>query len=204
MPKTDPRVDDYIQKAPPFARPILEKIRKVMHKGDRNFEENIKWGNPTFELDGIVGGMGAFKKHVAWGFWNAPAMSDPEGLFEGNPKKSPYAMKVADVKEMPSEKVLVGYVKEAVALNKAGVKRPTNRVGGTKPPARAPKDLMDALKKSPKALATYKAFSPSKKRDYVEWVTEAKRDATRTKRIATAVEWMAEGKSRNWKYEKKC
>ena len=196
----DPRVDAYIASAPEFARPILEKIRHVFHRAYPAIEENIKWGNPTFEHNGIVGGMGAFKKHVAYGFYNAPALSDPEGLFADDAKKSPYALKASSVKDLPTQKVLVAYVKEAVKLNATGVK-PVR--GASKPAARAPADLLAALKTNKAAAMTFKGFSPSKKREYIEWITEAKREATRTKRLAQAIEWMAEGKPRNWKYDKK-
>jgi len=202
MKKPDPRVDAYIHAAPEFARPILEKIRNVFHKADPAIEENIKWGNPTFEHNGIVGGMGAFKKHVAFGFWNAPAMKDPEDLFANNAKKSPYAIKASTLKDLPTERVLVAYVKEAVKLNAAGIKRAGAPAKKT-PAPKAPTDLVAAFKKNKKAHTTFEGFSPSRQREYVEWITKAKREATRLKRVAQAIEWMAEGKPRNWKYDKK-
>ena len=205
MKNTDPRIDEYIDNAPEYARPILTKLRKAYHKAEPAIEENIKWGNPTFELQGIVGGMGAFKKHVAWGFWKASALKDPSGLFPDGGKASPYAIKASTVKDLPAEKVLVAYIKEAVALNKDGVKAgpvASRKKTSTKPPARTPADLGAALKlkKHAKAKKTFDAFSPTNKREYIEWLTSAKQDATRQKRLAQALEWMAEGKPRNWKY----
>ena len=196
MRNTDPRVDAYIEKAPAYSRPILKKLRAMFHEADPTLVENIKWGNPTFEKKGIVAGMGAFKEHVAFGFWHAPRMKDPHGLFAGAPKKSPYAIKVARVDELPPARVLAAYVKDAVRLDGQGLKK------RTKPPLKPPADLLAALKKNRKAKATFDGFSPSRRRDYIEWVTSAKRDATRTKRIETAVAWLAEGKPRNWKYMK--
>ena len=200
MKNTDARVDAYIGKAPAYARPILTKLRKLAHRAHPAIEENIKWGTPTFEHKGIVMGMAAFRKHVAFGYWKAKAMRDPEKLFQGDAKASPFAIKVATVKDLPADKVLVAYTKEAVALNEAGVKmgKPKPRAAPT-----APADLTAALKKNKKAAASFKAFSLSNKREYVEWITEAKREATREKRLAQAIEWMAEGKPRNWKYVKK-
>jgi len=196
MKNTDPRVDAYIQKAPAFSRPILKKLRAAFHEADPTLRENIKWGNPTFEKNGIVAGMGGFKEHVAFGFWNAPAMKDPEGLFPGGGKKSTFTIKVKSVNELPPQRVLTAYVKEAVRLDGKGRKKKT------KPALRPPADLLAALKKNRKAQKTFEGFSPSRRREYVEWVTDAKRDATRKRRIETAVEWLAEGKPRNWKYMK--
>jgi len=200
MSRKDPRIDAYIDNAPAYSRPILKKLRTLFHKADKRITENVKWGNPTFEHEGIVGGMGAFKKHVAFGFWNAPAMKDPEKLFRGQAKQSPYAIKAASVGDLPKDAILLEYIREAVALNEQGVKREAKR--STRPALRAPSDFVAALGKKPKAQAVFKAFTPSRRREYVEWILDAKREETRKKRIATAVEWIAEGKRRNWKYEK--
>jgi uncharacterized protein YdeI (YjbR/CyaY-like superfamily) len=201
---TDPRVDRYIEDAPDFSRPILAKLRKLFQEAYPDIGETIKWSTPTFQHKSIVGGMAAFKKHVAYGFWNAKEMKDPEGLFAGKPKKSPFALKATTSKDLPGDRVLLAYIKEAVRLNEQGVKRsPAKKTAGKKPAPRPPADLLAALKKNRKALATFEGFSPSRRREYVEWITEAKREATREKRIATAVEWLAEGKPRNWKYMKR-
>ena len=205
MKNTDARVDAYIEKAPDYSKPILKKLRRLIHRAHPSIEESIKWSTPTFEYKGIVAGMSAFKKHVAFGFWKATAMRDPEGLFKGDTKQSPFAVKVSSVKDLPPDKVIVAYVKEAVDLNERGVKASPSggRKKKTRAAPKAPDDLMAALKRKKKALATFEGFSPSHKREYTEWVTQAKRAETRKKRIATAVEWMAEGKPRNWKYMKK-
>lgn len=204
MKNTDPRIDAYIEDAPEYAQPILIKLRKLFHRAEPAIEENFKWSTPSFEFKGMVGGMAAFKKHVAFGFWKAKAMKDPEGIFQGDAKASPFALKVTAVKELPADKVIVAYIKEAVDLNKRGVKAsPSSGKKKTKKPAaKVPADLAAALKlkKNKKARETFDAFSPSRKREYTEWLTEAKRDETRQKRLATAIEWMAEGKPRNWKY----
>ena len=206
MAEPDPRVDAYIESAPAFARPLLERIRKAFHKGCPKVVETIKWGNPAFEHEGLLGSMGAFKKHVTYGFWRGKDLEDPEGLFKAVGGSSMCASKPATLKELPTQAVLAGYVKRAAALNEA-LAAGTQSKGVTakpkqRPAHRAPADLVAALKTNARAKATYDAFAPSHKREYVEWITEAKREATRQKRLATTIEWLAEGKRRNWKYER--
>ena len=201
MKNTLPEVDRYIEKAAPFAQPILERIRKAFHAAHPDVTEAIKWGVPFFEYKGTLGSMAAFKEHVGWGFWKAKLMNDPKGLIARG-EGAMGGTKVTDVKEMPSEKVITEYVREAIRLNEEGVKLERGPRRVVKESA-VPADLAAALKKSPPAAKTFKAFSPSHRREYIEWITEAKQDATRQKRITQAVEWMAEGKSRNWKYERK-
>jgi len=193
MKRASVEIDRYIENAAPFAQPNLRKIRAAFHKAEPRIEETMKWRTPTFEYKGIVGGMAAFKEHVSWGFWKAKLMSGSAEVRE----------KVADVSQLPSEKALIASIREAVRLNDEGVKleRP---VRAAKPaPVKVPQDLAVALKKNAAARAAFEKLSPSHKREYIEWITEAKQEATRTKRLATALEWMAEGKSRNWKYERK-
>ena len=204
----DERVDAYIAKAAPFAQPILERIRDDFHKASAKVDEDIKWGCPAFVHQGIVGGMAAFKKHVSYGFWRADELPDPEDLFQGKGGGSLFTAKVAAVKELPTRRTLQAYVKRAVALNaesstgakpqkKKSAKKKLTKAATTPPP-----DLAAALKRNAKARRTFESFPPSAKRDYVEWITSAKREATREKRLATTLEWLAEGKRRHWKYEK--
>ncbi|NOT01854.1 MAG: hypothetical protein HOP29_14655 [Phycisphaerales bacterium] len=205
MPNMTPEVDAYIKKSPDFARPVLTRLRQLFHKACPKIEEKLKWGVPSFEYKGMVGGMAAFKKHLTYGFWKAPLMKDPAGILATESKSAMFGSKVTSLANLPPDTVLIAYIKEAVQLNEDGVKleRPkTSRKN--KNAIKAPDDLLAALKKSKKALATFEAFSYSCRKEYVEWVTEAKQEVTRRKRIATAVEWMAEGKPRNWKYMGKC
>jgi len=195
-------VDAYIAKAAPFARPILETVRDHFHKACPEIEETTKWGFPHFQYKGIVGSMAAFKKHASFGFWKGQLMDDPHGIFKGVGNTSMSGMKVESVSELPSERVMLKYIRQAVALNEEGVKVP--RVRAAKPAAavKPPDDFMAKLKKNKKALATFEAFPPSHRKEYVEWVTEARQEATRAKRLETAIEWISEGKPRNWKYMK--
>jgi hypothetical protein len=194
----NPAVDAYIAKSADFARPILKRLRALMHKACPKVEETIKWGVPHFEYQGVIAGMAAFKQHAAFGFWKRRLMKDPAGFFSKG-ESGMGGRKIRSMDELPSDTALLGYIREAVALNEQGVKvpRPTRK----KPPPRTPPYLAAALKKNARARKTYENFSPSQKRDYVVWLTDAKQEATRERRLATAIEWMAEGKSRNWKYQ---
>lgn len=201
MPKSAD-VTRYIEKAAPFSRPILEKIRNAFHKGCPDVEEVLKWGVPHFEHKGVLGGMAAFKQHVGWGFWKAKLMDDPEGVLRAVGDGAMGGLRVTEASQLPSGKVLVAYVREAVRLNDEGIKLEP-RTKRQPEPISVPDDLQRALKKAPAALKTFNAFAPSQKREYIEWLTEAKQEATRQKRLVQAIEWMAEGKTRNWKYQKK-
>lgn len=200
MPTTDQRVDAYIAKAPPFAQPILTHLRAVVHDACPDVVETLKWGVPSFEYRGLLAGMAAFKAHAAFGFWKGDLVTGPTG-------KSAEGMwgfgRLTSVKDLPSKRILAGYVKKAMALNESDVK--VERPRKHKPVAldQLPPDLLAALAKSAKARKVFEAFPPSAKRDYIEWVVTAKRPETRAARVATAIEWMAEGKRRNWKYERK-
>ena len=197
MKNASPKVDAYIAGAAPFAQPILKKIRKLFHQACPEIQEEIKWNAPGFMHEGIVAGMVAFKAHVRFGFWRAKEMDDPDGLFRHDGASFMNGEKLTDVKDLAADKIMVKYSKAAVALNASGKKAP-------KPAKRkalaVPDYFKKALAKNAKAKKTFENFSLSCQREYVEWITEAKREATREKRITTALEWMAEGKEKNWKY----
>lgn len=198
------RVDQYIADAPEFARPIMEKIRKAVHKGCPQVEEAIKWGCPHFVYHGLLGGMAAFKGHVSFGFWKSKLLDDPEGLFESGTgrKASMCNAHFHSIKDVPNQKILVDYVKRAVKLNVDGAsKSPVAQQTKKKITTRPPADLARQLKQNAKAKKFFESLAPGQKRDYIEWLTQAKREATRQKRLATTIEWLAEGKKRHWKYE---
>ena len=195
--------DAYIKAAPDFAVPILTKIRTVMHKACPDLLETMKWGAPHFEHEGIVAGMAAFKRHVRFAFWRGKELKDTDALLDIVGDTDIGAMHYEQLDDLPSERVLSRYVKEAVRLNEASARAPRKPAeNATKRQVAAPADLKTALKKSKKAHTTFEGFGFSARKEYVEWITEAKREATRAKRIETAVEWLAEGKPRNWKYMK--
>jgi hypothetical protein len=192
----DPRVDAYIDKSPEFARPILSHLRDIVHGACPQVQEDIKWGAPHFLHHGMLASMAAFKAHACFGFWRAKEVM-PDGGTEG-------AMgqfgKLTTVKDLPSKKEITALVKRAMALNEAGAPRRA-RAATPKPPPKPSPAFAAALKANRKAAATFANFTPGHQREYVEWIDEAKREETRDKRIAQAVEWLAEGKARNWKYE---
>jgi uncharacterized protein YdeI (YjbR/CyaY-like superfamily) len=194
----DPRFDEYIAKAQPFARPILKHLRKVVHAAVPDVEENWKWSNPAFDYKGVFCSMAAFKQHCIFGFWKHQLLID-RGVIEPDDTVLGHRGKITSVDDLPSEKALIRVLKAAAELNDKGIKieRPK---AAPKPPPKVPTYLREALQGNKKAAAAFAAFSPSHKREYVEWVTEAKSEATRNRRLAQAVAWMAQGKPRNWKY----
>ncbi len=197
------KIDDYIQKSAEFAKPILKHFRSLVHKSDTEIEETIKWGMPFFDHKGTVCHMAAFKNHCAIGFWKGSLMKDPHKVFIRNEEAAMgHLGKVASIKELPSDKILIEYIKEAVKLNEDGVKLPTKKPKEKKE-LKIPDYLASSLKKNKKAQKTFEDFSYTNKKEYVDWLTEAKTESTRNKRLETAIEWMSEGKIRNWKYVKK-
>jgi len=195
----DPRVDAYIAKARPFARPVLVHFRKLVHKACPGAEETLKWGAPHFDYKGIMCGMAAFKAHCAVIFWKA-ALLPPGAGIEKKKGAMGHLGRITSLKDLPPERTLLGWIAQAAALNDQGVKLPARTRKGPPAPVKVPAYFMAALRKEPRALETFKAFSPSHKREYVEWVTEAKTEETRLRRLATSVEWMGKGKARNWRY----
>lgn len=205
MKKPSKVVDQYIEKSPEFAQPILEKIRKAAHKACPDLDEAMKWSVPHFEMDGLLASMCSFKAHARLSFWKGMQLSDPENLLEGHGNTGMSGMKLKSVKDLPTQKVLVAYFKEAAALNaklsQEATSSPKKKAAKVKVPT-MPSDLTSALKNNKQAKLTFDDFSPTHQKEYIEWITEAKREATREKRLAQAIEWMAEGKPRNWKYMK--
>lgn len=203
MGKKDKRIDAYIARSAPFARPILKHIRAIVHAGAPDVEETIKWGFPHFDLQGILCAMAAFKEHCAFGFWKASLMADPQKILGLRDKTAMgHLGRITGLGDLPPDRIFTSYVREAARLNMDGVKRPA-RPKSAKKPLVVPASFRAALKTNKRALATFEQFTESHKREYVEWVTEAKTEETRSRRLATALEWMAQGKPRNWKYTRK-
>ncbi len=195
MGKKDPRIDAYIAGTAPFAKPILKHLRKVVHAGCPKVEETIKWRFPHFDYHGILCGMAAFKNHCTFGFWKSSLIF---GKGRGDDQGMGQFGRITSMNDLAGERVLIGYVRQAARLNERGVKEPSER--RKKPPLKTPLDLAAALRRNGRARKSFESFSPSNRRDYIEWLTEAKREETRQKRLKTAIEWMSEGKVRNWKY----
>lgn len=199
----DPRVDMYITKSADFARPILEHLRSLVHKACPDVQETMKWSFPHFDYKGTMCSMAGFKQHCSFGFWKASLMKDPDKILTTTGAEAMgHFGKITRLKDLPSNKIMIKYIKEAAKLNVAGVKVVRTKATLKKQP-KTPPDFLAALKKNKAALVRFESLPPSHKREYIEWIVEAKRQETRAKRITTAVEWIAKGKSRNWKYEMK-
>lgn len=196
MPTLDPRIDAYLARAAAFAQHLLSRLREDVHAACPEVVETIKWSRPHFLLDGkLLCGMSAFKAHCAFGFWERagaePAQAGAMGDFG----------RLQTLADLPDRDALRRQIQAAAALLRAGAPRAVKPGREPRAVLEMPDDLAAALAANPAARATYDAFSPSKQRDYLEWVLEAKRAATRHQRIAQAVQWLAEGKARHWKYE---
>jgi uncharacterized protein YdeI (YjbR/CyaY-like superfamily) len=197
MATIDPLVDAYIAKSQDFAKPILTRVREMVHDACPDVQETIKWGSPFFDYKGqMMCAIAAFKQHCALIFWKASLI---DGIPPNGDKSRGSFGRITSMKEVPSKKQFNGFIKAAMALNDAGitVKRPK---AGSKPEAKVPMELASALAKNKQATAVFAKFPPGQRREYCEWISEAKREETKTKRVAQAIEWIAEGKIRNWKY----
>lgn len=203
MPAIDRRVDEYISKSAEFAKPILIHLRQLVHKICPDVQETIKWGFPHFDYKGPMCHMASFKKHCAFGFWKAALMKD-KSLMKNAASETAmgHLGKLTSLKDLPSDKVLTANIKDAMKLNDTGAKITSVKKTSVKKEIKTPDDFLTALKKNKKAYANFEGFSPSHKREYVEWIIEAKREETRKSRIKQAIGWMAESKPRNWKYIK--
>ena len=202
MSRKTPEVDRYIAKSAPFAQPILTRIREAFLDAHPDIQEVIKWGAPHFDYKGMLGSMAAFKQHVTWGFWKASLMSDPARLMEGIGDTSMGRASVRELSDLPSDKVMRAYIAEAIRLNDEGVKVERKPKAPADRELVVPDDLQAALARNSAARKTFEGFPPGQRREYVDWIVGAKQDATRRKRLETTIEWLAEGKRRNWKYER--
>jgi uncharacterized protein YdeI (YjbR/CyaY-like superfamily) len=199
---TNIKIDAYINKSADFARPILIHLRKVVHKACPDVQEKIKWGMPHFDYkDNMLCSMASFKQHCAFSFWKASLMKDKTLMMNAKSETSMgHLGRITSLKDLPSEKKLISYIKEAMKLNDEGVKL-DKKPQAAKTKLNIPKELASALQSNRKAERTFNEFSYSNKKEYVEWIRSAKTVDTRNKRLETAVEWLEEGKVRHWKYK---
>ena len=204
MPTThkDKQVDLYIANAREFAKPILNYLREIVHQACPEAVETIKWGFPHFEYKGLLCSMAAFKEHCAFGFWKGRLVMDI--TYTVSKESMGHLGRITKMDDLPPRRTLVSWVRKAMELNEKGIRveqRGRERKGAKD--LTVPDYFHDAIRKNKKALATYKGFAYTHKKEYVEWVTEAKTEDTRNRRLETAVEWLSQGKKRNWKYERK-
>jgi uncharacterized protein YdeI (YjbR/CyaY-like superfamily) len=196
-------IDEYIARSADFAKPILLHIRELVHRACPKVEEKIKWGFPFFDYKGqSMCHVSAFKKHAVMGFWKAPLMKDP--ILVAN-AKSEVAMghlgKIVCLKDLPPDKTIISWIKEAMELNDNGIKLPAKVKSADRKQLIVPAYFVEALEKHTKAKQVFEAFTYSHKKEYLEWITEAKTEITRKKRMLKAIEMMEEDKSLNWKYK---
>jgi len=198
---TDPRIDDYIEKSADFAQPILKHIRDLVHAAFPAIEETIKWGMPFFDYKGTVCSMASFKQHCVFGFWKSALLPDPYNLLKENAGEAMGQLgKITSLQDLPGDQILIEYIQNAVRLNEEGKKATKKTIERTE--LIIPTYLIEALEPNRIAFENFEKLSYSNKKEYIQWLEEAKTEATRTKRLQTTLEWLTQGKSRNWKYER--
>jgi uncharacterized protein YdeI (YjbR/CyaY-like superfamily) len=203
MEQYDSRVDAYIDKAAPFAQPILKHLRQLVHSVSPLLSETMKWGFPFFDYNGSVCQMAAFKEHMGFGFWKQKQLNDPGKLIKEEDGTAGSFGKITSLNELPADEILIDFIRQAMELNKPENKKPViKKATAPKAPIDMPVDFADLLAANPKAQEVYDKFSPSHKREYLEWIVDAKSDATRQKRMETAIAQIVEKKSKNWKYQR--
>ncbi|MEO6219359.1 MAG: YdeI/OmpD-associated family protein [Ginsengibacter sp.] len=203
MGKQDQRVDIYISKSAEFAKPILNHLRNLVHAACPEVEETIKWSFPHFDYKGMMCSMAAFKQHCAFGFWKTALMKDAKEMIRKNEYAMGHLGKIMSLKDLPPDKRITSWIKEAVKLNDDDVKLPERKKTATKKEIEIPEAFQKALIKNKTAATTFRNFSASHKYEYLEWITGAKTEETTNRRIAKTIEQLTKGKSVNWKYVKK-
>lgn len=193
----DARVDEYVERAAEFARPILLHLRLLVHQACPEIDETIKWSRPFFVHRGtIIANMAAFKRHCSFGLWGpgmTPLSTDGAG---GS------LARIESLAGLPEDAAIVAMVRDAIKrVGNTGAAATKGRVKAVSEDIAVPQDLALALAEIDGAIAHFEALSPSCKREYVLWIEEAKRKETRARRVGETARWIAEGKRRNWKYE---
>jgi uncharacterized protein YdeI (YjbR/CyaY-like superfamily) len=203
MEQYDNRIDAYINKSADFAKPILTYIREIIHEASPFVTETIKWGCPSFDYKGPIVMMASFKQHCGLNLWKASLMNDPQGLMKLDDGNAGQFGRITNIADLPQKDALIDFIKQGVGLNEKGLKVSTKKASGEKEELTVPDYFTAALNDNPLAKSAFDRFSYSQKKEYLEWLTEAKSEATRDKRLETAIEWVSEGKTRHWKYQRK-
>jgi uncharacterized protein YdeI (YjbR/CyaY-like superfamily) len=203
MEQYDNRVDAYIEKSPEFAKPILTYLRQLVHETSPLLTEAIKWGFPFFDYKGVVCQMVAFKEHCAFGFWKATLLNDPNNALSIGDGSAGSFGRITKIEDLPSKEILQDFILQAIAFNESGKKTPeaVKKASAPKTELVIPEYFTEFLTAYPNASLNFDRSSYSHKKEYVEWIIDAKSEATRQKRMETAAGWLAEGKSRHWKYK---
>jgi uncharacterized protein YdeI (YjbR/CyaY-like superfamily) len=203
MEQYDSRVDAFIEKAPEFAKPILNYLRELVHETSPLPMETVKWGFPFFDYKGPICQMAAFKEHCSFGFWKATLLIDPKNALSIGDGSAGSFGRITKIEDLPSKEILQDFILQAIALNESGKKTPETikKAAAPKTELVIPEYFIEFLTAYPNASFNFDKSSYSHKKEYVEWIIDAKTEATRVKRMTTAAEWLAEGKSRHWKYK---
>ena len=203
MGKKDPAVTAYVANAADFAKPILKHVRKVVHDTCPDVSEEIKWSFPNFLYKGMFCSMASFKEHASFGFWKGALIAEKFNDVLETPEVAMGQFgRITKLDDLPSDDVLVACIKEAMRLNDENIKSPARAKKLSDGKVVLPNELESALKTNKIAAKQFENLSPSHRREYAAWIADAKTDATREKRLATAIEWISEGKSQNWRYER--
>lgn len=195
----DTRIDAYIEKSADFAKPILKHLRELIHQASPEISETMKWSFPHFDYKGTICSMASFKQHCAFGFWKSSLLPDPHNLLNSETESAMGQFgRITCLADLPSDEIMSEYIRNAVILNETGVKLPQKRKSvPASTELEIPGYFVEGLSMNPLAQSTFESFSYSHKKEYLEWLEEAKTEETRLKRMATALLWLAEGKSRN-------
>lgn len=194
-------IDNYIAGKAPFAQEILTHLRQIIHNAAPDITETIKWRQPCFEHNGLVCSVAAFKKHVTFSFFKGKLLNDSNNIFPTSDNNELTSLKFSVLADIPQDDILTAFIQQAIALNADSNCKRKSTQRKDKDTLVMPNDLAAALASTPAAQSTFNNFSYSKQKDYIEWLTSAKRETTRVTRLATTVQWLSEGKARNWKYE---
>ena len=202
MPKKVEDLDQYIENAPDFAKPIIRHIRQLVHTACPEVVETFKWGHPSFEHKGVFCSMGAFKQHCTFGFWKASLLTDPYNILnKADLNAAGQIGRIETLDDLPADEIMIAYLKEAAKLNEEGQKVTKAKPKNSRVELEIPDYFQQALEQNEAAMMVFEKFSPSSKGEYIEWLSSAKSEKTRNERMATALEWIAEGKTRHWKYK---
>jgi uncharacterized protein YdeI (YjbR/CyaY-like superfamily) len=202
MEQYDDRVDAYIAKSADFAKPVLIHLRELVHRASPELKETMKWSCPFFDHEGPVCQLAAFKQHCAFGFWKAPLMDDPYKILNQEPDTAGSIGRITSLADLPEDKILIEYIRQALSLNLQGIKVPSRAKPETgKSELVTPAYFIEILNQNPLVKEQFVKFSPSQKKEYISWFEEAKTETTKLKRLETAIEWISEGKIRHWKYK---
>lgn len=194
------KITEYIDNAQPFAQPILWHFRDLIHKVCPKVEEKLKWGVPFFDYKGSMCFMAGFKNHCNIGFWKGAIMQDALLFTENNTKALGGLNKIKAITDLPNDDTLMAYIAEAMILNENGVKVTPAFKKIAVP--EMPKEFTEALQNEPIVLGIFEGFTPSQRKEYILWIASAKTEATKSKRILQAIDWIADGKIKDWKYVK--